>query len=67
MGEQSNPKERIVPLPPGSTAIRSLEDFDVYYRTRLPLIRERVTELRASRRRSLEILFEALRRQRPFL
>jgi len=53
-------------IPAGRNAMETLDDFDVYYRTRLPLIRERVAELQASRRRNLEILFKALGVRPPF-
>lgn len=57
---------RTRPIPTGRNAMETLDDFDVYYQTRLPVLRKRAAQLQASRRRNMEILFKALGVHPPF-
>jgi hypothetical protein len=66
MTDRHAANERTRPIPAEWYEIGTLDDFDVYYRTRLPIIRERAAELRESRLRHMAILFRALGWRPPF-
>ena len=66
MTDPSAPIEPTTPLPSDPETQKILDDYAIYYRTRLPVLRERTAQLEARRRRNLETLFRALGVRPPF-